>query len=86
MVQEALTNALKHAGAAKVIVTVTHDGSGLTLEVVEDNQPGVPQPSVGAGRGLTGMAERVQALGGALSAQRLTPRGLRVLARLPVAP
>ncbi|MFD0581642.1 sensor histidine kinase [Dactylosporangium darangshiense] len=85
IVQEALTNALKHAAASKVVVTVRHDGAGVTLEVVDDG-PGAPQPAGGSGRGLAGMAERVQALGGTLSTQHLTPAGFRVLAQLPVQP
>jgi len=85
IVQEALTNALKHAAASKVVVTVRHDDAGVTLEVVDDG-PGAPQPAGGSGRGLAGMAERVQALGGTLSTQHLTPAGFRVLAQLPVQP
>jgi signal transduction histidine kinase len=84
LVQEALTNALKHAGAAKIIVTVTNDAAGVTLEVVDDG-PGAAQPAAGSGRGLAGMAERVQALGGTMSAQRVAPQGFRVRAQLPVA-
>ncbi|NJC73929.1 sensor histidine kinase [Planosporangium thailandense] len=83
VVQEALTNTLKHAAASKVVVTVTHDAGGVTLEVVDDGA-GTPQPAAGSGRGLAGMAERVQVLGGTLSTQHLTPHGFRVLAQLPV--
>jgi signal transduction histidine kinase len=83
VVQEALTNALKHAAASNVIVTVTHAGTSVTVEITDDGA-GTPQPAAGSGRGLTGMAERVQALGGTLSTQHLTPQGFRVLAHLPV--
>jgi signal transduction histidine kinase len=83
VVQEALTNALKHAAASNIIVTVTHAGTSLTVEITDDGA-GTPQPAAGSGRGLTGMAKRVQALGGTLSTQHLTPQGFRVLAHLPV--
>jgi len=85
IVQEALTNALKHAAATRIVVTVTHDDNAVTLEVVDDG-PGAAHPVVGSGRGLAGMAERVHALGGTLSAQHVAPQGFRVYAHLPVAP
>ncbi len=84
VVQEALTNVLKHAAASRVVVTVTHDGTAVTLEVI-DNGAGAAAAVDGSGRGLVGMAARVQELGGTLSANHLTPQGFRVRAQLPVA-
>ena len=90
VVQEALTNVLKHAGASHVVVTVQHGTGGLRVEVVDDGTGAVPAESgassglpAGSGHGMTGMAERVHAHGGTLEAERLTPRGFRVLARIP---
>jgi signal transduction histidine kinase len=89
VIQEALTNVLKHAGASHVVVTVAHGTAGLTVEVIDDGagpSPATPARSpAGARRGLAGMAERVAAHGGTLEAERLTPQGFRVLARLPAA-
>jgi signal transduction histidine kinase len=88
LVQEALTNVLKHATASRVVVTVCHGRDGLTLEVVDDGAglaPATGQQSPGSGRGLSGMAERVRAHGGRFEAGRLTPQGFRVLAELPAA-
>ncbi|RBQ15879.1 sensor histidine kinase [Spongiactinospora rosea] len=65
IVQEALSNVVKHAGGAPTVVTVGLDGGALVLEVV--NEPG-PGSVPGAGYGLVGMRERVAALSGELSA------------------
>jgi signal transduction histidine kinase len=87
VVQEALTNVLRHATASRVAVTLTHDPAGLTVEIVDDGtaeSPAGPPPAItGTGRGLVGMAERVQAHGGTLETGHVAPRGFRVLARLP---
>ena len=83
IVQEALTNVLKHARASSVVVTLAFRDSGLELEVVDDGAPlrrnaGVP------GHGLVGMRERVALLGGELETGRRASGGFRVAARLPV--
>jgi signal transduction histidine kinase len=86
VVQEALTNVLKHAAASSVTIIVAQGSHGLTVEVVDDGstRPGTPPAlPTGSGRGLAGMAERIRAHGGTLEAERLDPQGFRVLARLP---
>lgn len=87
IVQESLTNARKHAGAAPVTVDVALDGRDW-LEVVVSNAPpreGDRQPSVpGAGRGISGMTERARLLGGELRAGATDDGGFAVFARLPL--
>jgi signal transduction histidine kinase len=84
IVQEALTNALKHAGGAACDVLVEFDERELRLEVVDaGGSPGATTDR-GAGRGLLGMQERVAAYGGELSAGRRPEGGFAVRARLPL--
>jgi signal transduction histidine kinase len=80
IVQEALTNAARHAGANTLAVSLACDGDGLRLVLEDDGQVrGVLRP----GNGLTGMRERVEACGGTV-AFAVAPRGaLRIDARLP---
>jgi signal transduction histidine kinase len=82
VVQEALTNARRHApGAAVDIVLEQHDGAAVAR--VRDHLPGArPAPPV-AGNGITGMRERAAALGGTLEV-RPGDDGLEVVARIPV--
>lgn len=82
VVQEALTNALRHAHATRVAVTVRSCAEGLDLEVVDDGR-GAPAGAVAAGHGLRGMAERVGLLGGVVEAGDVDG-GFRVHARLPL--
>jgi signal transduction histidine kinase len=81
IVQEALTNAARHAAGAPVRVRVVHHHDGLEVDVV--NGPGRPSGDRGSGRGLAGMRERVELYGGLLDAG---PRdgGWRVRAWLPL--
>jgi signal transduction histidine kinase len=81
IVQEALTNALKHAGPAQARVVVRYGEDGLELEVADDG-PGV-QNGDGGGHGLIGIQERVSMLGGDLEAGRQPEGGYAVRARLP---
>ena len=85
VVQEALTNALRHAGASRVTVTVEVTGSELRLEIVDDGS-GVPRgtPAAEPGHGLRGMSERVALLGGAVHAGNAESGGFRVRAHLPL--
>lgn len=84
IVQEALTNVLKHAGvAADPRVRVTYDVGGIALEIV-DSGLGARAVGDGRGHGLRGMAERVTAHGGTLEAGPLPEAGYRVRAWLPV--
>ncbi|BBC98580.1 sensor histidine kinase [Streptomyces griseofuscus] len=82
IVQEALTNVVKHAGPVGVSVTVRGDASRLTVEVV--NGPAAPdhQPVPGSGRGLMGMRERVAAFDGELTAGVCEGGGWRLYAVL----
>ncbi|MCW3066240.1 MAG: sensor histidine kinase [Solirubrobacterales bacterium] len=82
IVQEALTNVAKHAGAKHVNVVVGLAGDELVVEVTDDGRGfGVESPTEGFG--LSGMRERVALAGGTLSVDS-TDAGTRVAARLPV--
>jgi signal transduction histidine kinase len=85
IVQEALTNVLRHAGRATASVRITYERDGLIVEV-EDDGDGAARAGVsaGSGHGLTGMRERVRALGGELEAAPRDHSGFLVRARLPV--
>jgi signal transduction histidine kinase len=88
IVQEALTNALKHAGpGARVAVDVTFAPDRLAIEVTDDGAGPVPDSMApdGSGSGLRGIAERVAMLGGTLSAGPGPDRGFRVHVVLPLA-
>jgi signal transduction histidine kinase len=82
IVQEALTNALKHAGRASAVVTVAYEPGAVRVEVVDDGR-GVNGRAIGGGHGLVGMRERVGVYGGSLEAGPVTGGGFRVRARLP---
>lgn len=84
LVQEALTNTLRHAPGATATVAATVDGSCLTLEVEDDGDGRAATASPGAGRGLIGMRERVTMAGGLLLESGPTGHGFRVRARLPL--
>jgi signal transduction histidine kinase len=83
IVQEALTNVRRHAGAAATVtVTIGYGPDELTVQV-DDTGPG-PAPSTSDGNGIPGMRERAAALGGTLHAGRGPDGGFRVDARLPL--
>jgi signal transduction histidine kinase len=99
IVQEALTNVVKHAGPARAQVVVGYRDHDVTVEVTDDGR-GVTAPTGDGGRGLTaptgddqarvghgliGMRERVAAFGGDLEAGPRPSGGFRVAARLPLA-
>jgi signal transduction histidine kinase len=87
LTQEALTNVAKHAGpAARVRVRVAVTGGDVHWEVTDDGGPADVPPAVppGGGHGLTGMRERVEVLGGVLTAGPAGP-GWRVHTVLPAA-
>ncbi|NJP97411.1 sensor histidine kinase [Nonomuraea sp. FMUSA5-5] len=77
--QEALTNVLRHAGAAAVTVAVAYDRAKVVLLVENDGEPGTPGP----GMGLIGMRERAVAVGGCLTAGPGEHGGFTVRAELP---
>jgi len=82
IVQEALTNALKHAGPAYAQVTIRYGRQALDLEITNDGRP--TGKDEGTGHGLIGMRERVALYGGELEAGPREPSGYAVRARLPV--
>ncbi len=86
IVQEALTNSLKHAGVAHVEVTLSCSRTELHVLVVDDGRV-PPDRSPGAGgRGIVGMTERAKVLGGRLTAGPVAGGGFRVEAALPIEP
>ena len=82
VVQEALTNVLKHAGTSQAVVRIRYAGDGLIIEVTDTGR--VPAQPNGTGRGLVGMRERVAAYGGELETGPRSDGGYAVLARLPL--
>jgi signal transduction histidine kinase len=82
IVQEALTNVLKHAGPATAIVTVGYEPDAVSVEVVDDGR-GVNGRASSGGHGLVGMRERVAVYGGTLETGPRVGGGFRVTARLP---
>jgi signal transduction histidine kinase len=80
VVQESLTNARKHAGQVEVRVVLRRRGPVLSIVVENDGPPATLRPE---SHGLTGMRERVTALGGSLVAEPRPLGGFRVSCRLP---
>jgi len=88
IVQEALTNVVKHAGPAHAQVVVGYGDQEVTVEVIDDGRGAVTSITdgrAGTGNGLIGMRERVAAFGGDLEVGPRPHGGFRVAARLPVA-
>jgi signal transduction histidine kinase len=95
IVQEALTNAVRHSAGRSATVQLRYGPSDLEIEVADDGTGAAPaldksdgstgasKPANRTGNGLRGMAERARALGGSLDAGPRPGGGFRVLARLP---
>jgi signal transduction histidine kinase len=83
IVQEALTNALKHAGNARASVKIRYGGDSLELEIADDGTETTTPVSRG-GHGLVGMRERVALYGGRLDAGRRPGGGFAIRAVLPI--
>ncbi len=81
IVQESLTNVLRHSGASDAEVALRYGGTDLTIDVTDNGQKSTAQQ--GEGNGLTGMRERVALLNGDFRA-RQTTQGFSVSARLPL--
>jgi signal transduction histidine kinase len=81
IVQEALTNSLKHANGARARVSVRYDGAAVEIEIEDDGEAAAN--GNGGGHGLVGMRERVALWGGALTAGQ-SEAGWTVRARLPI--
>jgi signal transduction histidine kinase len=89
IVQEALTNTLKHAGSARATVTVSYEPNELVLSIEDDGEgprDGYDLSDAGGGHGLVGMRERAALYGGLLQAGRRRGGGFAVRARLPTRP
>jgi signal transduction histidine kinase len=84
IVQEALTNALRHADGTQAEVVLRYGDTVLEVEVVDDGSDGAAQN--GDGHGLTGMRERAAMFGGYVQTARLDGGGFLVRARLPLGP
>jgi signal transduction histidine kinase len=80
--QESLTNVLRHAKATRVTVTATHDADDYVLTVTDNGTATSGARSEG-GRGLLGMHERAELLGGTLDAGHVPGGGFRVVAHIP---
>jgi len=88
IVQEALTNVVKHAGPARAQVTIGYRDQDVTVEVTDDGRGAAALAGDGrggTGHGLVGMRERVAAFGGDLETGPRPGGGFRVAARLPLA-
>jgi signal transduction histidine kinase len=81
LVCEALVNALKHARASQVQVTLSDDGSRLRVEITDDGVGFVPADA--AGSGLTGLTDRIEAVGGSLSIRSCPGGGTWLAGELP---
>ncbi|MBA8952795.1 sensor histidine kinase [Actinomadura namibiensis] len=84
IVQEALTNVIKHAGARRVRIGLARDGDALAVTVADDGRG--PGPGTTEGYGLVGMAERARSVGGAVRTGPGPNGGFTVTAVLPLEP
>jgi signal transduction histidine kinase len=87
IVQESLSNVIRHAPGARTLIGLDLDGGDLVLSVVNDAaaRPAQPMEAAGrAGHGLPGMRERVRLVGGELRTGPRDEGGYRVAARLPI--
>jgi signal transduction histidine kinase len=83
IVQEALTNCVRHAGASHADVEVRYDADAVRIQIVDDGNGGSSEPEAG-GHGLVAMRERVALVGGTLDAGPAPGGGWRVRATLPL--
>jgi signal transduction histidine kinase len=100
IIQEAITNTIRHSGASRVEVTIAVGTDSVEVDVIDNGSGSAPRPTGGigpaavsgtaasdqgtAGHGLVGMRERLIALGGTLEAGPILGTGFRVRAHLPV--
>lgn len=83
IVQEALTNVVRHSGSRVARVHIVHGEARLVLRI-DDDGPATGTDAGGSGNGLAGMRERAAALGGTIDAEQRTDGGFRVVADLPL--
>ena len=84
IVQESLTNVLRHAGPARAFVTIAYSDDGLDVDVTDTGRG--PHNGTNGGHGLAGMRERAEAIGGRVDAGPAPGGGFRVHAHLPARP
>lgn len=84
IVQESLTNVLRHAGRATAAVRVSYQTDQVTVEVTDDGQARPDDQPRPGGHGVAGMRERASAVGGTLSAGPRPDSGYAVVAQLPL--
>jgi signal transduction histidine kinase len=82
VVSEALTNAIKHSAATSLVVTVAADSDAVRATVADN---GVGGAKVGAGSGLTGLNDRVEAIGGRFAVASPSGGGTTISVELPIA-
>jgi signal transduction histidine kinase len=83
IVQEALTNVVRHADADRARVTLRYDAERISLEIVDDGAGSTPRTPSRSGRGLAGMLERAALAGGSVDFGVRSGGGFRVVAVLP---
>ena len=91
ILQESITNVIRHAGPTRVTIALSYDVDALNISVVDEGRCHSAggrraRPQAGQGRGILGMRERCQLLGGNLTARPVPDGGFEVNARLPIAP
>ena len=86
IIQEALTNAIKHAGPARAEVHISWGHDALELEIVDDGRNPSAGNGASGGHGIAGMRERAALHGGNIQAGAGVEGGFAVRARLPLAP
>ena len=89
VVQEAVTNVIRHSGAKRATVTVQRDNGELELQVGDDGRgfdvrDTIDRAAAGKALGLLGMQERVGALGGEFTLSSVPGKGTKIRARLPL--
>ncbi|MFI0905699.1 sensor histidine kinase [Streptomyces sioyaensis] len=84
IVQEGLSNALRHSPGAEARVEISYVLGGLGVRIVNGRPSRLAKPSPGAGHGVLGMRERVQMLGGEMTADHTEDGGFEVAAFIPV--
>ena len=84
IVQESLTNSSRHSAGGRATVRLSYGERELCVEIDDDGPPLPSSRSNGSGKGITGMTERAQALGGTLQAGSRSRGGFSVRARLPI--
>ncbi|ADP80438.1 sensor histidine kinase [Pseudofrankia inefficax] len=86
VVQEALTNTVKHAAGASVAITIGYTDDAVSVEVTDTGGLATAPADAGSGRGLIGLRERLAVYGGTLRAEKADTGGYQVRAVIPLGP